>query len=396
VRRLAAGLTLYALLGLAAGEALGVAALLAPLASGSPAAVALLALGVLALTVLPAVVAGHSGVMYSAQLQLGLLYFGLFAASAVLLYLHLGTRTALPPHGTLAIVLVAVGAAVMLVYRRSRYVDTEPIGGARALSRFEKILNPCVSVAIVLTIVLALMELYAAGIPAAARDGAAALAAGTRVPAIGLLALCLLPLVYPLVDVASWQNLAAAAHDLGERALDPGRRAAALRATFRTCAAESALAALLLCLFGAIAVVALEVQADGDVVRGVVAQLAAADDDATAVALPLLLVCALAVAASTTSARSGTTSPPRRRRGAARSAPVRDSCSRCSRPSPSPQACSRSGSRATRSSRGCSGSPACNSRLRRSSWDRSSAPGPCARDGRWRSSPPAPRAASRR
>jgi hypothetical protein len=49
-------------------------------------------------------------------------------------------------------------------------------------------------------------------------------------------------------------------------------------------------------------VVALEVQADGDVVRGVVAQLAAADDDATAVALPLLLVCALAVAASTTSA----------------------------------------------------------------------------------------------
>jgi hypothetical protein len=302
VRRLAAGLTLCALLGLAVGEALGLAAFLAPLAPGSAAAVCLLALGALALTVLPAIVAGHSGVMHSAQLQLGMLYFGLFGATAVLLYLHLATRTAMPPHGTVAIAVVAVCCAIMLVYRRSKYVDTDPIGGARALSRFAKILNPCVSVLIVLTIVFALIELYAAGLPAIARDGAAALAAGTRVPGVGLLALCLLPLVYPLVDVASWQNLAAAAKDLGARELDPGRRTAVLRGIFRTCAAESALVWLLLCMLGAIAGAALGAPGDGDPVRGFVARLVAADDEVSALALPLLLVCALAVAVSTMSA----------------------------------------------------------------------------------------------
>ena len=77
VRRLAAGLTLCALVGLLVGEALGLAAFLAPLVPAVPAALALLLLALL-----PAIVAGHSGVMHSAQLQLGLAYFGLFGAAA--------------------------------------------------------------------------------------------------------------------------------------------------------------------------------------------------------------------------------------------------------------------------------------------------------------------------
>lgn len=291
VRRLAAGLTLCALVGLLVGEALGLAAFLAPLVPAVPAALALLLLALL-----PAIVAGHSGVMHSAQLQLGLAYFGLFGAAAALLYLHLELRTPLPPHGALAIALAAVTAAVMLVYRRSKYVDTAPIAGgralSRALSRCSKILNPCVSLLGVLTIVLALMALYAAP------PGASALPAQTRVPAVGLLALGLLPLLYPLVDVGLWQNLAAVAADLGARELAPGRRAAALRAVFRMGAAETALAWLLLYLLGAIAVTALgapDVQAS-------VAALVAADDAVNGVALALLLVCALALAASTMSA----------------------------------------------------------------------------------------------
>jgi hypothetical protein len=291
VRRLGAGLTLCALVGLLVGEALGLAAFLAPLAPAAPAAVALLALGALAAAVLPAIVAGHSGALHSAQLQLGLAYFGLFGAAAVLLYLHLETRTALPPHGALAIALFALGAAALLVYRRSKYVDTEPIAGGRALSRFAKILNPCVSLLVVLTIVLALMALYAAA------PGAIALPTQTRLPAVALLALCLLPLCYPLVDVALWRNLAAVAADLGARELAPGRRAAALRGVFRMGAAESALAWLFLCLLGAIAVTAL----GAPDVPASVAALAAADDAVSGVALALLLVCALAVAASTMS-----------------------------------------------------------------------------------------------
>ena len=305
VRRLAAGLTLFALLGLLVAEALGLAAMLTPLLPDSAATVYVLASGALLLTVLPALLAGHSGVMHSAQLQLGLLYLGLFGAAALLLYLHLSALTPLPPHGTLAIVLVAVCCAALLWYRRSKYVDTERIGqspGARLFSKLVKIFNPCLSILIVLVIIIAGAEIYAAGVSDIAAQGAAALSAGTRVPGPGLLALCLLPLFYPLVDIAHWQRLAALAQGLDARAAEPARRAAAVRSVFATCATESALVSLLLCLLGAIAVAMIGTPEGADVLPGLVSRLVAADDGATAAVLPLLLVCAFAVALSTMSA----------------------------------------------------------------------------------------------
>ena len=312
IRRLAASLTLFALLGLLVAEALGLAVMLEPLLTDSAGAVYALACGALLLTVLPAIRAGHSGVMHSAQLQLGLLYLGLFGASALLLYLHLSALTPLPPHGAFAIVLAAVCCAALLWYRRSKYVDTEPIAqaadpgrgspGARLLSRLGKILNPCLSILAVLVIVIAAAEIYAAGLPDIARQSAAALSAGTRVPALGLLALCLLPLFYPLVDVAHWQRLAALAKGLDARGAEPGRRAAAVRGVFAIYAAESALVWLFLCLLGAIAVAVIGTPEGTDALQGFVSRLVAADDGATAAVLPLLLICAFAVALSTMSA----------------------------------------------------------------------------------------------
>jgi hypothetical protein len=315
VRLLAASLTVFALLGLLVGEALGVAAFLKPMLPGNAAAVSLFVFGALLLMVLQAILSGHSGVMHSAQLQLGMLYLGLFGSTALLLYLHVSALTPMPPHGTFAVVFVAVGCAIMLYYRRSKYVDTDPIRrpasgagpgcvswGARRLSRFEKILNPCLSVLAVLIIVVALMEFYAAGLPAIVRDSAAALQTGTRVPGVGLIALCLLPLLYPLVDVTNWQRLAAVRKDMSPSGVEPGRRSADLRGVFRIYAVESCLVSLFMCMLGAIAVIAIETPGDANVLQVFVAQLIAEDNEVSVVALPLLLIFVFAVALSTMSA----------------------------------------------------------------------------------------------
>jgi hypothetical protein len=305
VRLLAASLTVVALLGLLVAEAIGVAAFLMPLLPGGPAGVYLFVFGALLLTILHTTISGNSGVMHSAQLQLGMLYLGLFGSTALILYLHVSAVTPTPPHGTLAVVLLALCCAIMLYYRRSKYVDTDPIhesSGARLLSRLAKILNPCLSVLIVLIIVIALMKLYAAGLPTIVRDSAAALRTATRVPGVGLIALCLLPLFYPLVDVTNWQRLAAARKDMGSSGLEPERRSAVLRGVLTIYAAESALVCLFMCMLGAIAVIALEMQVGAAAPQVFVAQLIAAENEMAVVALPLLLICVFAVALSTMSA----------------------------------------------------------------------------------------------
>jgi hypothetical protein len=314
VRLLAASLTLCAFLALLVGEALAVAALLEPMLPEGAATAYLFAIGAGLLMMLHAVPAGHSGAVHSAQLQLGMLYLGLFGSTALVLYLHASARTPMPPHGTLAVVLVAACSAIVLGYRRSRYVDTDPIRSAtsdsaphkgwacaRLLSRFGKILNPLLSLLLVAIIVVALMELSAAGLPTLLRDSDAALRAGTRVPGVGLIALCLLPLFYPLVDVTNWQRLAAIRKDVIS-GVEAGRRSAALRRVFRTCAVESSILALFVCMLGAIAVAAAEAPSGANVLQAFVARLTAEDNGVSGVAAPLLLICVVAAALSTMSA----------------------------------------------------------------------------------------------
>ena len=314
VRLLAASLTVCALVALLVGEALGVVAFVKAMLPGSPATAYSLVFGTLLLMILHTVLSGHSGVMHSAQLQLGMLYLGLFGSTVLLLYLHVSALTPTPSHGTLAIVLVAVCSAIILLYRRSRYVDTSPIrsgasdrhhrrerSGERLLSRFGKILNVCLSVLLVVVIVLAFMQLYAAGLPAIARDSASALGRGTQLSGVGLIALCLLPLLHPLVDVTNWQKLAAIRRDASSGA-EARESSTALRAVFRTYAAESALIWLFMCMLGAIAAIALEMGGGAVDLQTFVARLVADDSALSAVVLLLLLVCVFAVALSTMSA----------------------------------------------------------------------------------------------
>ena len=306
---LAASLTLFALFGLVVGESVAVAALLKPLLMGSTALVYLSVLGMLTVAAVGAILSGHSGVMHSTQLQLGMAYLGLFGSTALLLYLHVSALTPMPPHGTFAAVFVAAWCAVILWYRRSKYVDTNIIRvtdpkagdtrrvppGAKFLKKFEQILNPCISLFVVLVVVVAGMEFYFRGILSIGHDSIAALQAGTHLPGPGLLALALLPLLYPMVDVAGWQRIAAIAKDGHAGQAGHGRE---LRGIFRMYATEGPLLWLFMCLFGAIAAIATETPIDADVMPAFMAQLVEDQNEVTVVVLPLFLICVFAIALS--------------------------------------------------------------------------------------------------
>jgi hypothetical protein len=304
---LAASLTLFALFGLIVGEAIAVAAMLKPV-MGSTALVYLAVLGMLILMLLVAVLSGSSGAMACAQLQLGMAYLGLIGSAALLLYLQASMLGPMPPHGILAIGLVAGWCVFVLGYRRSKYVDTNlirianqdrPPPGAAALKKFQQLLNPAISFFVVLAIVIAGMLFYFIGLSSAARESVAALQVGTNVPAIGLIALVLLPLLYPLVDVANWQRLAAIEKHIEEGSFEPGLRPGILRSFFRMVGTEGALLWLLICMFGALAAMATETPSSADVMPAFVTRLVSDQNEVTVIVLPLLLVGVCAIALST-------------------------------------------------------------------------------------------------
>jgi hypothetical protein len=216
-------------------------------------------------------------------------------------------RTPLPPHVAFAVAFAAVFGVLVLWYRRSRYVDTDTIGSdcgegsrtARALSRFGKILNAWLSVLLVLIVILALMDLRAAGASALVRESAAALAAGTRISGVAVLALGVLPLFYPLVDVTNWLRLSAARKGVG---VEADCNTAALRGVFAIYAVETTLIGLLIWAFGAIAGVVFPPHGATDGAEAFAARLVSTDNWAAGIASVLLAICVLAAALSTTGA----------------------------------------------------------------------------------------------
>jgi hypothetical protein len=318
VRLLASSLSVFALVGLAIGEAIGLATLVGPILLDNVNSTYIFICGMLMLMALYSILSGHSGVMRSAQTQLGVLYLCLFGSTALLLYMLISALNPMPPHGTFAVVFVAVCCTIILCYRRSRYVDTGPIGNtnsyytddadlgrgplaARLFGRFNKIVNVSISVLAVLVIVLALMGVYSEGLPAVLADSARTLQAGTRVSNMGLLALFLLPLFYQIVDITNWQRIAAFEKDGNLRDLEPSERPAAFRKLLGTYAVEGALMWLFMCMFGAVAVLATATPGGADVMQAFVRQLASQQNPVAGAALSLLLVSVFAMALSTMS-----------------------------------------------------------------------------------------------
>jgi hypothetical protein len=317
LRLLVSGLTVFALVGLVCAEAIGVATLFRPML-GNSSSTLVLTIGMLIIMGLYTMPAGNSGALRSAQSQLGGLYFGLFGSTALLLYAHVSDLRPVPPQGMFAMAMLALCCAIMLAYRRTRYVDTtlietnsdaaaEAQAGrgslvARVFRRYEKILNVCISTAATFVVVIALMQSFAKGFAETISESAAALQAGTRMSGLGLVALALLPLFHPIVDMTNWQRLAAFEKDAAATKLAPTERSAALRKLFAIYAVESPLMWLFMCMFGAIAVMATATPVGADVMSTFIMQLAAQDNSLATAALSLLLVSVFAIALSTMSA----------------------------------------------------------------------------------------------
>src|SRR5262249_3188093 len=148
-------------------------------------------------------------------------------------------------------------------------------------------------------IVLAAMQLYSDGLPAIARASAAALQTGTRLPGMGLVALLLLPLFHPVVDMTNWQRLAAFEKDASDIA--PSQRPAIVRGIVRIYAVEVTLMSLFMCMFGVIAAVAMATPGGAGAIAAFIRELSAEENAMASAALALLLVSVFAIALSTMS-----------------------------------------------------------------------------------------------
>jgi len=214
-----------------------------------------------------------------------------------------------------AVTVLATCCAIVLVYRRSRYIDTSPIGspvsgeatdikpfGARLFRRFSRIVNELIAVLAATTLVIALIGLYAQGVTAVIAESVSALWAETQTSISGLLALVLLPIFYPIVDTTNWLRITALEIDPHSGRVDTGRIPETFARVLAMYASASALVWLLICMFGTVAVLATNIPGGGDVLRSFIVRLASQRNDLADAALGLLLVSVLAMAVVTSSA----------------------------------------------------------------------------------------------
>ena len=308
VQLFAAALSVLALAGLIAGAAIGVASLVKPILPGGPNLTSAIACGLLGLMMLYTIPAGNSGAMRSAQAQLGILYLGLIGSILVVLYMLISSAVRMPPRGTFAVAVLAACCAIVLIYRRSRYIDTSPIGrpvsgeaadieprGARLFRRFSRVTNELIALVVAITLGVAVIDLYAQGYPAVITESVAALLAVTPTSISVFMALVLLTIFYPIVDTTNWLRIAALA-------MDGGQTPEAFARVLGMYAGGSALLWLMICMFGTIAVLATGMPVGADIPQSFIGWLASQQNNVADAALWLLLVSLIAMAVVTMSA----------------------------------------------------------------------------------------------
>ena len=312
VRLFASGVTVLALAGLAVAAPYEFATLLKPVLPAG--ATYSLVVGMTLLTVVYTIVSGNSGAMRLVQLQLGMIYLGLFGSAMLLIYVLMSELNPMPPHGPVALAYVAGFCCFIPFYRRLQFVDTTPIGKAgagggggetmpaRLFGRFEKILNVCITVMAGFVAAFAGMELYSVGFADVAGSSASSWWNPAGISGVELTALFLLPLCYPIVDITNWQRIATFAQDAGYGPIEPTVRAATLHGIIRGFAVETPLLWLFMGTFGAVAAVAAAVPTnspDEAVIAGLVSQ----QNEVAIAALSLLMVGLGAMVLATSAAR---------------------------------------------------------------------------------------------
>jgi hypothetical protein len=317
VGALAAALTVFAIYGLIVCIMIGLATVLRTIFSGSSGIAELFVAAIFLIVACGTLFSSRLGILYATQIQLGLAYFGLFAATAFLLYLQGSAIGAMPLKGIVALALIVVVCAVVHFRRRSRYLDTsvrpgtasangprerEP-AGVRLFVRLQKILNSLVGILamtlIVLTAIVTAFEIFLGGAPAFVREALDAFKAGTSMSAVTLVSLIVLPLLYPIVDVVSWQRVAAFAQLRDGGQFKDGEWTAAFKTFGVTYALEVPLMALFIVLFGAIAGLTLAGASEGDATQAFVASLLAQENSVATAIATLLMLGLLAIAVAT-------------------------------------------------------------------------------------------------
>jgi len=308
VRLFAAALSVLAFAGLITGAAIGVASLVKPLFPGGANLTSTIACGLLGLMMLYTIPAGNSGAMRSAQAQLGILYLGLIGSILVVLYMLISSAVRMPPRGTFAVAVLAVCCAIVLIYRRSRYIDTSPIGrpasgegvdieprGAPLFRRFSRVTNELIALVVAITLGVAVIDLYAQGFSAVVTESLAALRAVRPTSISVLMALVLLTIFYPIVDTTNWLRIAALP-------ADGGQTPEAFAGVLGMYAGASALLWLMISMFGTIAVLATGMPDGADILQSFIGWLASQQNGVADAASGLLFVSLIAMALVTMSA----------------------------------------------------------------------------------------------
>jgi hypothetical protein len=305
---LVAALSVLAFAGLISGAAIGVASLVKPILAGGPNLTFAIACGLLGLTMLSTIPAGNSGAMRAVQAQLGILYLGLIGSILVVLYMLISSAVRMPPRGTFAVAALAACCTIVLIYRRSRYIDTSPIGrlvsgegadieprGARLFRRFSRVTNELIALVVAITLGVAVIDLYAQGFPAVITESVAALRAPTPTSISVVMAVVLLTIFYPIVDTTNWLRIAALP-------MDGGQTPEALAPVLGIYAGASALLWLMIGMFGTIAALAMGMADGADIPQSFIVWLASQQNNVADAASWLLLVSLIAMAVVTMSA----------------------------------------------------------------------------------------------
>jgi hypothetical protein len=325
VRALSAALTVFAIYGLIVCVMIGLAIVLRPIFSGNGPLADIFIAGFFLLVAICTVFAGRLGILYATQVQLGLLYFGLFAATVLLLYLQGSSVGAMPLKAIVALLLIAMICAVLYFRRRARFIDTSiranatgtargrETVGVRLLVRLQKIFNTLVGIlAMTLTVlatIVAALEFFLGDAPSIAQEGLEALGTGTSVSAMTLISLIVLPLLHPIVDVVSWQRLAAFARLRNREPVEDGQLTnghleddawiAAFKTYSVTYAVEVPLMALFVVLLGVLAGLTLTGTSIGDAASVFITSLLMQENSVATIIASLLMLGVLALAAAT-------------------------------------------------------------------------------------------------
>jgi hypothetical protein len=316
VQLFGAALTVFAFSGLVGTVALAIASFLTLILPAGPNSTGLIAIGLLALTMICTISAGNSGAMRSAQAQLGLLYLGLIGSILSTLYVLISSTARIPPRGTFAVLMLATCCAVVLIYRRSRYIDTSPIGshvaggstsgetrGERLFRRVLRSTNEIIAVLTATTLVVALIDLYGQGLSTVVVESVTALQLEKQVSTSGFTALVLLPIFYPIVDTTNWLRIAALATDQQTNGLVGATRTPeAFARVLAMYAGASCLVWLLICAFGTIAGLVTGTPGAGGVLQSFVIRLTSQENEVADAATWMLLASMIAMAVLTMSA----------------------------------------------------------------------------------------------